>query len=104
MARYIDAESFEKRIDDIIRNAIINKDDTNVILGDFVLKLIKDCPTADVEPVVHCKDCKYWCHRDGKLEGRCVDAPHIDGDDFTCLKVNANDFCSYGAKMDKEVE
>lgn len=56
-------------------------------------ELVKNAPTIDAEPVVRCKDCKYfnkkarthYCELDG--------AP--SGDKF---------YCSYGVKMDEEVK
>lgn len=44
-------------------------------------------PTADVEPVVRCKDCIF---RDG-LPGQ----PNI-----LCGQMKDNDFCSYGERRD----
>lgn len=53
MTEYINKEEFKKRINDMIREGIIDKDDTKVILCDFVLKLINGFPTADVQEVKH---------------------------------------------------
>lgn len=54
-------------------------------------------PPADVAPVVRCKDCKGINYGVSRPEGR-----------YLCerksLWVFNNDFCSYGQKMDAEVE
>ena len=55
--------------------------------------IINDQPTADVVEVVRCKDCKYhekdetgvWCSRV-----------------FNSHKTVEDNFCKFGAKMDKE--
>ena len=50
-------------------------------------------PVADVAPVVRCKDCKYWQdNNDGYPHEECRWG-HGETPD-------ANDFCSYGARMD----
>ncbi len=49
MAEYINKSDLEKRINDMIREGIIDKDDTKVILGDFVLKVINAMPTKEFD-------------------------------------------------------
>lgn len=57
---------------------------------DTILDLVDSVPTADVVPVVRCKDCKY---RDG-TPGQ----PNI-----LCAQMHEDDFCSYGErKEDKD--
>ena len=65
--------------------------DTAVLVED-ILKI----PAADVEPVVRCRDCKYYydygvnrdycCHR-----SKC-------GKQVFDVKFKADDFCSYGER------
>ena len=52
-------------------------------------------PTADVQKVVRCKDCSYFCEATVNKKGFLI--CHASGMDIT-----SNDFCSYGEKMDKE--
>ena len=78
MSRYIDAQK--------LKDAIMT-----------ALKCVDDAPTADVQEVVRCKDCKYSCE----------EKPVFGITDYSCIKLgihclDANDFCSYGAKMDEE--
>lgn len=55
---------------------------------------IEDTPAADVAPVVHCKNCRYW---DGyNHSGRC-EAP-VNG--LVRENTSANDFCSYGERKE----
>ena len=54
---------------------------------------INEIPAADVEPVVRCKDCKYWHdNNDGYPHEECRwghgETPY------------ANDFCSYGERKE----
>ena len=58
---------------------------------------VRDVPTADVVPVVRCKDCVHW-----------DDDPDTYGADYgpkgKCMKsfetMCADDFCSYGERKD----
>lgn len=52
---------------------------------------INEIPAADVEPLVRCKDCKYWQdNNDGYPHEECRWG-HGETPD-------ANDFCSYGER------
>ena len=74
----------------------------NNVTGEITLKRydkiidgIYEIPSADVTPVVRCKDCKFGEYRE-------------DFDDYECnhsgcgLVFNADDFCSYGERKDDE--
>ena len=52
---------------------------------------IDNAPTVEVEPVVHCKDCK-WCEGEGSY---CR---------YDRLVRTLNDFCSRGEKVSKYYE
>ena len=69
-------------------------------------ELVKNAPTLDYEPVVHCKDCKYrYTHCDRLMCKRTADKIEYRGSTgyFGLIAVKENHFCSYGAKMDEEV-
>lgn len=60
-------------------------------------ELLEDTPTADVEEVIRCKDCKY------AKKSKTV----LGIQDYECLKtditcLDADDFCSYGERKDGE--
>ena len=58
--------------------------------------VIDEMPTIDAEPVIRCKDCKYWNFREGFCEGI--------GNWFGLVgEWDENGFCYKGEKMD-EVE
>ncbi len=58
-------------------------------------RLLADMPTADVAPVVRCKDCKYWQdNNDGYPHEECRWG-HGETPD-------ANDFCSYGERKEND--
>jgi len=63
-------------------------------------QLIRDFQSADVQPVVHCKDCQYWQEsRYGIIEmDACLrfDSP-LEKDGFI-FKANAEDFCSFAKR------
>ena len=65
----------------------------------LINQLITKQPTADVEEVVRCKDCKR-CYekrtkRGNQLMRFCM---RMDGNEY---QVNANDFCSYGTPKER---
>ena len=65
----------------------------------LINQLITKQPTADVEEVVRCKDCK-WCYekrtkRNNQLMRFCM---RMDGNEY---QVNENDFCSYGTPKER---
>ena len=59
---------------------------------------IRGLPTADVVPVVRCKDCKYLEIDKGWREGRaCLRKDPVDT--HFCRD---NDYCSYGERKDSD--
>ena len=59
---------------------------------------LKKLPSADVEPVVRCKDCKHYQFADHRAFGFPVKRCDVTGFE----DVEDNDFCSRGARMDGE--
>ena len=93
MARYIDADILLQHWVALLGINI------NACLSIETLKHDLDkIPTADVQPVVHCKDCKYWCHNQGSKDGWCVEGIPINGDDMSRVMVDDYDFCSYAER------
>ena len=63
--------------------------------ADVLKQLINEQPTADVEEVVRCKDCKYserYEACDGSFPLRCNEPKNIQ------IGIPDNHFCSYGVK------
>lgn len=58
-------------------------------LGKVVPKLLDDEPFADVQPVVHCKDCKYAQNPNDTM---------VYCTYFECGTMSQNDFCSQGER------
>lgn len=74
-------------------------------LTPLIESLIQKQPTADVESVVRCRDCKYW----HKKTGYCLKNSYFkDSDGMSCSPAdspdftffNEDDFCSYGEMKD----
>jgi hypothetical protein len=58
---------------------------------------VDSIPAADVQPVVHCKDCKYRKERHYEESG---EKPYIKYEcKFTKYSMSDDGFCSFGAKM-----
>ena len=90
MSRYIDANKLKQDM----ASKYISK---GYFYASTALDCVDNAPTADVQEVVRCKDCKYSCE----------EKPVFGITDYSCIKLcihclDANDFCSYGAKMDEE--
>ena len=56
---------------------------------------IGNIPTADVQPIVYCRDCKFYNKHDENL-GDCIKFINF----IRC--VNKNWYCNFGAKMGGE--
>ena len=59
----------------------------------LVRSILHRTPSADVVPVVRCKDCKYWQDNNGGY-------PHEECRWGHGETPDANDFCSYGEQKD----
>lgn len=63
-------------------------------------EFIKQLPSADVQPVVRCKDCKHRKERHYEESG---EKPYIKYEcKFTKYSMSDDGFCSFGARMDGE--
>ena len=83
MSRYIDADEAKKDADERGMEFFIDLTDV-----DEMKRFLDDQPTADVEEVVRCKNCKF------RYSTTC----------FAKHETSENDFCSCGAKMDGEMK
>ena len=88
MARYIDADKIHQFVEDNFKGDVPYE-------WAWTLTAIDKEPTADVVPVVRCKDCKYY-----KAQKQSVNWKNKKK--YCCrvvaLKVNENDYCSYGER------
>lgn len=58
-------------------------------------------PAADVQPVVHCKDCK---HRKARHYEESGEKPYIKYEcKFTKYSMSDDGFCSFGARVDDDI-
>jgi len=68
----------------------------------LVPEVIADIPSADVQPVVRCKDCKHRKERHYEESG---EKPYIKYEcKFTKYSMSDDGFCSFGAIMDGDAE
>ena len=81
--RLIDADALMRRIEDSARNAGLHSEDYRKIK-----RFIAITHTIDAEPVVRCKDCKYFMFGDYCMHGGVMEHSH----------ARENDFCSYGER------
>ena len=93
MKKYIDADIVNLKLKQICDN---HNTSYGIQFGgrakDFA-QLTDDIPAADVAEIVRCKDCKYFCEKEGKCYGQDIRAE--EGHD--CYK-NDDDFCSCGER------
>lgn len=86
MARYIDAEATLQIIDNYAKAVTAD--------GKVIVDAVRDIvavitPTADVEEVVRCKDCKY-----------CITVDDLDGGHWECIAHYDNHGRPYIPKLD----
>ena len=109
MAEYIDKEAFKKSVEErYCKPCKAEKKDHNgcwcrACWVDDMLDEVECFQTADVAPVVRCKDCKY-----STLPSELTQRYGVPGT-LTChnrysqcnrRNVGGNDFCSYGERKD----
>ena len=90
--RLIDADVICKKL---AERAIeyLNVDECTVETIKEDMKIVNRIPTMGAEPVVRCKDCKYWQdNNDGY--------PHEECRWGNGETPDANDFCSYGERKE----
>ena len=83
MSRYIDIEPYEKD------GWYLQKRYHNKYCEVVKTTPLGSVPTAEVEPVVYCKDCKYWRYDD------------CQNDSHEYCPISENDYCSKGEKKDE---
>lgn len=66
---------------------------------DDCVEAILKTPSADVVPVVHCRDCKHFNHENMECENEAVSTDHEGGAQYS-LNFELDDFCSYGERKD----
>ncbi len=99
--RYIDADALQKRFETFKSN-VLNKDGKIDEYDGFqkcmyltvcaCLEEVVTAPTADVAPVVRCKDCKHW-----NAQASCVDGCGVC--DILCFVTREDFYCAYGKRQ-----
>ena len=95
MAEYIDREAAVKAFNNFDAGRADSPPFTLLTPEEFA-EYLYELPTADVAPVVRCKDCKYGDY-DSKPDGAMVCLRTKDG-----FWRKETDFCSYGERRKGE--
>ena len=98
MSRYIDAD--KTRADLWMHGMNMSGEYQGVWVRFKDIEMVFDSqPTADVVPVVRCKECKWCCHfTDGHIECRLIyDLKPVPR---TYMRMRESDFCSYGERRE----
>lgn len=94
---YVTKDDLYRLISRIKRNPDVVVDDKTC---HTIVNAISDMPTADVQPVVHCKDCKHRTEHHYEEEG---EPPYIKyGCKFTKYSMSDEGFCSFGARKEEK--
>ena len=88
--RLIDADALMKWVNDHY--------DFEVYTVGYISDIIKDIPTVDAEPVIRCKDCKYWYA--GENINYCRKFWDDDGEP-KLYRCTADDFCSRAERKEE---
>lgn len=70
---------------------------------DEIIDALENISSADVAPVVWCKDCKHFNHEHMECENEAVSTDHEGGAQYS-LNFCLDDFCSYGERKDEANE
>lgn len=96
MAEYIDRKAFIQALAETECD-ILPTDDLDGFTFDCVCKVVDSMPSADVVPVVRCKDCKYYkiseLHPPFKF---CFRLRHPTENRSVGYNFADDDFCSHG--------
>lgn len=91
MPRYIDADKFVN----IINSLNTVQGSLSAVYITDVIQALYTVPTADVQEVVRCKNCRFFDKYDKveDFDGQCV---------VRDCETDKEEFCSYGSKRDDE--
>ena len=78
----------EDAIQSVMNHDLLKSDEWSRAWAEYMLE---DAPTADVAPVVRCKDCKCWTEWDNGT-GSCSRFA------LDWIGTDADDFCSFGER------
>lgn len=93
MAEYIGREALENAM----TIAAVNGKEKDRRTWAKAICVLHDMPTADVAPVVRCRDCKYLVRATVNSNGFLIC-------NVSDMEITLEDFCSYGEKMDRGEE
>lgn len=100
MAEYIDKSLALKMINEFVKD---NRDhgfsDIDIFDIEMIKKMINKIPSADVAPIVHCRDCKHFNHRERMCQNDDVHYDLEGGAQYS-IGFGADDFCSYGERRE----
>ena len=83
--RLIDVDNFKKNNPEYLQL------DIDYVTEVTVEDVLDDEPTVDAEPVVRCKDCKFYGTPKNFKKPYCMRGAYV--------KVNADDYCSKGERQ-----
>ena len=86
------AEIFADRMELIVERYGVDSSEAGILSGAY--KLLESMPTITPEPVVRCKDCKYWSER----------FPECNRSKRSRYGFGVNDYCSKGKRKGAEDE
>lgn len=104
MAEYIDKADLVKRLESRVKDYGRDCNSNAPIISrtyQAVLHMVEHLPTADVVPVVRCKDCKYY-YRADKDTCLCTHKKNLTFK--TALTISREHYCSYGKRRCEERE
>ena len=99
MARYVDADEPMIRLNNLAATLSEHKDEFLQVM--YAATVLEKLPTADVAPVVRCKDCKRCAKRRTKRGNLMYFCSLIGGNIDAAYQVTPGHYCSYGVKMDE---
>ena len=100
MTEYIKRDDVLAKIDEFVKSNEKHGFSVDVFDIKMMKKMIKKIPIMDVAPIVRCKDCKYFNHREHQCENMDVHYDLEGGAQYS-IGFDVDDFCSYGERKEE---
>ena len=100
MIEYIKRDDVLTKIDKFVKLNEEYGSPVDVFDMEMLKKMVKKIPIMNVAPIVRCKDCKYFNHREHECENS--DVHHdLEGGAQYSIGFDVDDFCSYGERKEE---
>ena len=101
MSGLVDADKVIAKVDlsYLTLSLLIGQEESKIAVAE-IKRLIREIPTVDAEPIIRCKDCKYW-NKHHFVDIYVCSIHNKEGQyPYLLFEMDADDFCSRGELKD----